>query len=1306
MLGLRSPLPKSLRRWKSALTLRRVTAARALAAVLIAVALPAFAAAKERTLRLRLTWDAGQTNPQLWQGRITVPGGEFSELLPLGTAADEAAALRLEDDQIVVAPILRRQNDGCDVTIRADERAELVAQLRNAADPSSKPIRVRLSDLEHGPVRNVLDDTGGALTIARAPGDRLRVVLSRDHLVFEPGEKLEFSLEVDLPSEAEGGSTELVGKMLRNGASEPAWNEVRPLNSLRQSVDFRLTAPQEEGAYRLTLTVRKPPSIATRLAPWEAARPLVERSIDLVVIDPQRRLPRWTDDWTQVAEIDPTSTSWRQKLPHWTQRDLLPWFHNPRPLGNVEHAVHTVGQRRYIRLPAATQEGQPAWQAFVLSVDEPGRPHGIEVEVPANLDQSLRLTVVEPDAAGRVERTEYGLEAVGAFPSPGSTGESGGASNPGGVRIQFWPRTRSPVLVVANGRSDAEAIFGRIRLLARGTAEASSVAADSEGRPASRRPVARYLDAESLLVEFGAGGRLDPATGQSVDDWHAALTAFERFVQQTLAEGFDSVIITVAEDGSSWAPIDGLGNSPRLDGGVLDSNGADPLRKDLLEAFMRICDREQLRVFPALRLESPLPALEPLRSSGDPLAAGVATAGVDGRQWLEGDGGESIQGPRYNLLNPQVQAALARLTGSLAKRYADHPSFGGIAVHATGRGYGVLAGRSWHADNQTLKRFATDRSIELPIGQDQRRQELAGQLLGPLAASWSAWRNEQVAAFYGRLAKKVRTSRADAQLVLCTEELFAGRDAAERVRLSLTGRASLGDALSEIGFDPALVAAQPGVVVLRPNRLSAGAALVSQALDLRINGSGDFARQDRPGLFGELGYQAPAELALPSFDAQSPFGPERTRLNVLFESTRESGPAQLLATSLANRDPAIFVEGGEAASLRADARDARLRRIFSQLPAPAAMESSQCVQPVVLRVYREPDAVTILLVNESRWPAEAVLPLEVASTAELIDLPSTAGTQSAGRTNWRVDLPPYGVVARRILSAKAKCGALDVTSGAEARASLAAQVEDIRSRVQNLDVERPFDLLQNGGFELVGADGRMLGWQPRIGSRGAVEVDASRPASGRRCLQLVGEDALGVAAQSHLFPLPETGQLSVRASVRVNDLGEDSRLIVWIEYDDQGLARRRYAVLGGSRELSADWTEVEVTVDDLPLDSRGQMRLQFHLAGSGTACVDDVRLCDLRFPTAQRQDLVKRLLAAQASLDEGQITDCQRLVDGFWPRYLMEFVPPLSETDERLAAKTPASTQSKDDAPDVADKSVEGPRLGERLRDFVPRILR
>jgi hypothetical protein len=264
------------------------------------------------------------------------------------------------------------------------------------------------------------------------------------------------------------------------------------------------------------------------------------------------------------------------------------------------------------------------------------------------------------------------------------------------------------------------------------------------------------------------------------------------------------------------------------------------------------------------------------------------------------------------------------------------------------------------------------------------------------------------------------------------------------------------------------------------------------------------------------------------------------------------------------------------------------------------------------------------------------------------------------------------------------------------------RIEEIESRTGNLNIQRPYLQLQNPGFELLDGDERIFGWQPHSGAQGAAALEDGEAHAGRLSLRLHSEDATGVAIKSHLLPIPETGQLVVGAFVRGRDIAPDARLHISIEDGEDGRTYHQQATWAAEQLSSDDWLWYEFAVDDLPLDTDGQMRVEFHLTGQAELLIDDIELYDLRFDNARRGALVKRIYAAQTALDNGQVIDCQRLVDGYWPRYLVEHVPPVKTEPTALAKQPPAP------APETEGESEpdEPTGLRDRLRGWVPKIWR
>ena len=89
-------------------------------------------------------------------------------------------------------------------------------------------------------------------------------------------------------------------------------------------------------------------------------------------------------------------------------------------------------------------------------LDHPGQVHVLSIEYPSDVPQAMGLSVLEPNAAGAV--MPIGLDS-GLFVSDDE------AENPPRLlkhSIIFWPKTKTPLLLVTNRRNGSRAVFGKI----------------------------------------------------------------------------------------------------------------------------------------------------------------------------------------------------------------------------------------------------------------------------------------------------------------------------------------------------------------------------------------------------------------------------------------------------------------------------------------------------------------------------------------------------------------------------------------------------------------------------------------------------------------------------------------------------------------------------------------------------------------------------------------------------------------------------------------------------------------------------
>jgi hypothetical protein len=90
-------------------------------------------------------------------------------------------------------------------------------------------------------------------------------------------------------------------------------------------------------------------------------------------------------------------------------------------------------------------------------------------------------------------------------------------------------------------------------------------------------------------------------------------------------------------------------------------------------------------------------------------------------------------------------------------------------------------------------------------------------------------------------------------------------------------------------------------------------------------------------------------------------------------------------------------------------------------------------------------------------------------------------------------------------------------------------------------------------------------------------------------------------------------------------------------------------------------------------------------AGDGAArelqkvWIDDVQVFDLHFSRPEMVELSKLITLADVKLQNGQIGDCLRLLEGCWPRFLRENVPlPAgAAVPEEVATEPPSPNEEK-----------------------------
>lgn len=930
---------------------------------------------------------------------------------------------------------------------------------------------------------------------------------------------------------------------------------------------------------------------------------------------------------TPFLRLDPNGTPPRRDAASSSLRlDPRDWFggagsHSHSDSGSGSNSVHSSA-------PAAALEsadGSPAetfvdfasravgssaassavsWEAFPIPIREPGAPHILEIEYPSNFPQKLGVGVLEPSVAGGLFPTSLDFGFV--------VGDEPFGDRPAGVvrryAVLFWPRTKTPTILLTNRSSETAAAFGQIRVYR--AEDSPNVAA-----PSSRggRSFGLALTQTNLCDQFAAVRQPSTFGVRGSEDWQTFDDATSRALRYLQTSNFDATALAVVADGTALYPSALLAPTPRADGGVFLPTGSDATRKDVLSLTLQKFESRRVSFVPLVRLNAPLPALEArLRQIHSPNATAEERAASEGIEWIGPDGRLLIEsrqaddgtGPYYNLLHPETQRAVLAVVDELAARCASSEAFAGLALDVGAGGWLALPDDVYFGmDDATIARFVRESNLQakLEARGERRVQELlfAKDRVGRRARAefirdvclkdWLEWRADAAAAFYRDVQKTVAARRPDARLYLVATEALDGPVARSLLYPSLTQAPRVREALLRVGLDPARFAGDSSIVLLRPEIVATTSSLAATAeLDelttpesLALFAAGQAA----PGAFfahrGE-------KIALPDFDAASPYRPtvveiENRALPADYENRRR------FARQLASADALFFFDGGDRLPFGQEETFRDCVDAFRRLPAvpfrtweprsdAADSEAAKSTQPLVVRYYRNEKETWVYLLNAAPFHLGVELTMRRTPGAAFELFAGTRRTEpSIGGDAfvWSPTLAPFDLVALRVADPKATIEKVETLRPAEIcgpNGRIAAAVQDFVERV-SIARNGVRTETRNGDFE----ESFALATVDAASRLDSTDDKASHPAA-----RLLG----GLEAPTRLFRKPdaddanaETPNAPRAGSTSVRDDSENG------------------AVIPGWRAFGP--TDVDVSLDsDVVRQGRASLRLS-STGGSG-----------------------------------------------------------------------------------------------------------
>ncbi len=1294
-------------------------------------------------LHFRITWGGGE--PRKWRAIITLSEGKVLRFQNLGMDPDEPGSVWIQQgagglprdslwegligansSMVVVRPPSPRTYQGLDVLVEGPPDASLLLVFWTDDPPQKRRwVTIPLNEISHRELTVDLDESGNRLFVHRREDDTLRVDPERQVLLFSPEETIKFNIYLNMPGGVTDQRLRLQARLVRSRENTELWTtEIDWQPTAQPRVPLELSAPKEQGVYELKVSISSSPRLPlpnlVSLPGWGSIRSLpelpepawskpkiAERTIQLTVVRPDRPpMMVSSASWRQVGQIEPGSTKWWEKLPGISQPIRLLHLLRP-PFGSGQSRLVQLQKVPWTELEASAGSSEPSWEAYTLPVDKVGKPHIVEVEVTNTSPQSVAICILEANGGGGVY--PFGLDSGITI-----TSESTRFRLPGESvwhRLVFWPRTKEPILLVSNLHSIHPARLGRIRVLA---GPDHLTPADATPPEAGSRLFAAYFHRPLFPELFGATQVPLGKSRMGADDWHTFYEGGRRLIEYLAYAGYGGVMLTVLAEGSTIYPSQLLEPTPRHESGALIEAGLDPIRKDVLELLFRLFDRENLKLIPALEFATPLPELERIIRE-DPFQLDyLRLIDETGCPLVEKARSSGGLGPYYNILEPRVQAAVEAVIVELVSRYGHHPSFGGIAVHLSPSNFTQFPKPLCPLDDLTVARFQRETGLVLPGSGPERFAARAQWLRESGMEKWLAWRAQLLAGFYRRLSYHVTQANPQARLYLAGYDIFGSPDLREILRPRLPHRSSIGEALLGAGFDLRLYEDAQQIVFLRPHRYEAN-------LDSRevpspeIAHNTDWERLSESRVYsGVLNFQSPSHFRLDSFAEQCPIQP------CYFWASAQLVPAgfynrKRIAEALAYSDALWVFDGGPMLTVGQEESIQRYCRVYRRLPTVRFNRVTDSlgqdpVQPLVVRYAAVQEYAYIYAVNLSPISLAAVIQLVGPEDAVALDLASGRTIELAsqgGMFQWTINIDAYDVAAIKVRGPETRIISAQIRWNESEYEVLAKEIVALSQRLAVLRNPPLWTALQNPSFELSPQEGEAVpGWF--LLTPGAkIQLDSQISRQGKQSLRLLSEDGTATLV-THPFPPPETGRLAVRAFIRASAPISPVRLVIEGK-KHEGEVLTLGEVLNSRLAnqpsmVSSDWQPFgDLEIPNLPADQLSVIRLRIDLMGPGELWLDDVQLCQLSFSRTELIELIKLLAPAEASLAQGRIGTCLRVLDSYWARFLQAYV----EVSEPIIASTAGLGTTKNAGPhhQPTPKSSDGGGWF-RLRDWLPKRLR
>lgn len=1221
--------------------------------------------------RIRVVWGGG--TPIAWQGSLVLSDGRFENITALGLEPDAGAALQVTGNKLQIRPTRSSDFNGFDVEVVGCRGHQITLKLLSPdQDQGVQHQIIDLSPLlqrvtQSAGLQVALDESGNRIDINRAPGDRIPVSINREHLVFDPGETLELGIEPFAGIDEAGTNAKLHVDLVPSGQTRSKFNEQYPLDWNGQRYSRRepilIELPEQEGVYDIRLTL-KDESLAGRLT---LNRETLSRTVQVVVVDRGAfERPATAEQvvlWSEVFNSEDVRNQWIDRIPGVPQIRMASSGSRSESLRNSGVGPQIIDGKTWNSFAPG------GWQAIPLEVDELDKPHIVEIEYLDDGPMAIGISVLQPERNGQVE--PFGVDSGITIPETANHAESTVRRH----RIFFWPQHKAPYLLFANRHDSRSARIGAIRVLSGPERLATSDYPYLADEVKSRRKYMAFYEKPLFVENFSGARAVDEDAGHTWHDWNSFLTGADRWAQYLKANGYNSAMLVVAGDGSSFYPSRLLQPNTRFDSGALSPNGSDPVRKDVVELLLRVFQREGLQLVPVFHFNSPLPALEQQRISGSPNADGILLVDAQGESRLKTLETDTSPVSIYNPLDRRVQQAHSGVIREFTTRYQNRESFaafGGLGILYTRDALQVMPGQTWGVDRNTLAQFVADTGFRIPESNDW-----LDSLLGATEPSpWLTWRQSRMALWLNDIQQSVGSNQ---RIYLLGGDMFEMQDAFSVLAPSLRRNGGLNEAMARIAFPMQQVAASEDMVFLQPAELAPEQSLAQNRLNIQLDQTAD--GQDVFREFVNSGKLFSHQCSWAEFEQlrqQKLFGEPQQGPLIRLQPLAPAGHwnRQRLARSLADSDSQTLVEGGWITGFGQEEHLAEFIETFTRLPDirfnDVSANEDQPQTGVVVRQAMADERNWFYAVNPTPWKLTAAIQLSGRNTIIESIGRELVFDQHSDQPQMIVELEPFSLQAGS-LDATVSVTGFQVDLPDTVTSELQDQLNSLLTKVSRAAQAEPIQVLQNPGFEPVdqtdnGSQG--FGWFYDNRSGDAISLRQSDTAEGSSSLTMVSRGS-PTWIRSNEFPAPTTGRLSVSVAIRTENPQVQPPLRISIQGNDGRQVYYRYGIVGGdSRKITSEWQDFTVHFDDLPLEGDGNLQVGFDLMGTGQVDIDRVQVFDRWLDGQDSRSLTQLLALAGFQLNNKKNIDrCRRILEGYWPRFLNEFFP--DENPDAIIAEEP-----------------------------------